>query len=93
MDKPSFTPEERQLMQRIIAAGDMRYLSFYASVLFAPTAFAIYGFMKQDPSAIRPRSWDCSLSSCGSFTTSRGMPSCWAPSAPESWRPTRVSTS
>ncbi len=52
MDKPSFTPEERQLMQRISAAGDMRYLSFYASVLFAPIVFAIYGFMKQDPSAI-----------------------------------------
>jgi hypothetical protein len=52
MDKPSFTPEERQLMHRISAAGDMSYLSFYASVLFAPIAFAIYGFMKQDPSAI-----------------------------------------
>jgi hypothetical protein len=46
------TPEEKRLLQRIIAGGDMSYLSFYASVLFAPIAFAIYGFMKQDPNAV-----------------------------------------
>jgi len=47
-----FTPEERQLMQQIVADGSTSYVSFYASILFAPVVFAIYGFIKQDPNAI-----------------------------------------
>jgi len=47
-----FTPEERQLMQQIVADGSTSYVSFYASILFAPVVFAIYGFIKQDPDAI-----------------------------------------
>jgi len=52
MDPLNFTPEERQLMQRIVADGSTSYISFYASILFAPIVFAIYGFIKQDPNAI-----------------------------------------
>src|SRR5215510_6242524 len=52
MDQLNFTPEERQLMHRIVADGSMSYTSFYGSVLFAPIVFAIYGFIKQDPNAI-----------------------------------------
>jgi hypothetical protein len=52
MDQLNFTPEERQLMHRIVGDGRVSYLSFYASILFAPVTFAIYGFIKQDPNAI-----------------------------------------
>jgi len=52
MDQLNFTPEERQLMHRIVADESTSYMSFYASILFAPIVFAVYGFIKQDPNAI-----------------------------------------
>ena len=52
MDHLNFNSEERQLLQRIAAAGNARYVFSYASLLFAPIVFAIYGFVKHDPSAI-----------------------------------------
>jgi len=52
MDQLNFTPEEKQLLQRIAADGRVSYMFAYASILFGPIVFAIYGFAKQDPSAI-----------------------------------------
>jgi hypothetical protein len=52
MDQLSFTHEEREIMLRIVADRRGDYLSFYASILFAPIVFALYGFIKQDPNAI-----------------------------------------
>jgi hypothetical protein len=52
MDRLDFTSEERLLMQRIVANGRASYVSFYAVILFAPIVFAIYGFIRNDPSAI-----------------------------------------
>jgi hypothetical protein len=52
MDQLNFTDEERQLLRRIVSDGRVSYVAAYASVLFGPIVFAIYGFAKQDPNAI-----------------------------------------
>jgi len=52
MDQLNFTPEERRLLQRIAADEGESYVFSYGSILFGPIVFAIYGFAKQDPSAI-----------------------------------------
>jgi hypothetical protein len=52
MDQPRFTPEERKLLRQFAASGPTRYIFSYAPVLTPPIVFAIYGFVRHDPSAI-----------------------------------------
>jgi hypothetical protein len=52
MKEPMFTPEERKLLRQFAAYGPTRYVLSYAPFLAPPIVFAIYGFVRHDPSAI-----------------------------------------
>lgn len=53
MKTSSFTEEELALIKQYAAnSSALSNLGFYSSVIFAPIAFAIYGYLKEDTLAV-----------------------------------------